>query len=71
MSDIDVEEEVIVINIESDIADDNNINIAPRAKAGNDPLVGNGNDNAVVRGRKRGQQGSDLWSLYTDDINPH
>jgi hypothetical protein len=30
MSDIGVEEEVIVIDIESDIADDNNINAAPR-----------------------------------------
>jgi hypothetical protein len=71
MSDIDVEEEVIIIDIESDIADDNNMNVAPRAGAGSDPLDGNGNDDVVVGGRKRGQQGSDLWSLYTDDVNSH
>jgi hypothetical protein len=71
MSDISVEEEVIVIDIESDIVDDSNINDALRAGAGGDPLDDNDNDDAVVGGRKRGQQGSDLWSLYTDDINPH
>ncbi len=71
MFDIDVEEEVIVINIENDIVDDCNINAAPRAGAGSDPLDGNGNDNVAVGGRKRGRQGSDLWSLYTNDINPH
>jgi hypothetical protein len=87
MSDIGVEEEVIVIDIESDIIDDNNINAAPRAGTcgdpldgnGNDdaavcagdPLNGNGNDDADVGGRKRGRQGSDLWSLYTDEVNPH
>jgi len=38
MFDIGVEEEVIVIDIESDIADDSNINAAPRAGAGGDPL---------------------------------
>jgi hypothetical protein len=38
MFDIDVEEEVIVIDIESDIANDSNINTAPRASAGGDPL---------------------------------
>jgi hypothetical protein len=65
MFDIDVEEEV-----ESDIADNNNINAAPRAGAGGDPLDGNDNDDAAVGGRKRGRQGSDLWSLYTDDVNP-
>jgi hypothetical protein len=69
MSDIDVEEEVIVI--ESDIADDNNINAALRAGACGDPLDDNGNDDVVVGGRKCGRQGSDLWSLYTDDVNPH
>ncbi len=85
MSDIGVEEEVI--DIESDIANDNNINAAFRADAGGDPLDGNGNDDVVVctgdpldgngnddaavGGRKHGQQGSDLWSLYTDDVNPH
>jgi hypothetical protein len=66
MSDISVEEEV-----ESDIVDDNNINAAPRAGAGGDPLDGNGNDDAAVGGRKHGRQGNDLWSLYTNDINPH
>jgi hypothetical protein len=71
MSDISVEEEVIVIDIESDIVDDSNINAAPRAGAGGNPLDGNGNDDATVGGRKRGRQGSDLWSLYTDNINPH
>jgi hypothetical protein len=71
MSNIGVEEEVIVIDIESDITDDNNINAAPRASAGGDPLDGNGNDNVAIGGRKRGRQGSDLWNLYTDDINPH
>jgi hypothetical protein len=71
MSDIVVEEEVIVIDIESDIADNSNINAVPRAGACGDPLDGNGNDDAVVGGRKRGRQGSDLWSLYTDDVNPH
>jgi hypothetical protein len=30
MFDIGVEEEVIVIDIENDIADDSNINVAPR-----------------------------------------
>jgi hypothetical protein len=76
MSDIGVEEEVI--DIESDIVDDNNINIAPKVGAdgnpldGNgNPLDGNGNDDVVVGGRKRGQQGSDLWSLYTDNVNLH
>jgi hypothetical protein len=54
MSDIGVEEEVIVIDIESDIPDDNNINAAPWAGAGGDPLDDNGNDNAAVGGRKRG-----------------
>jgi hypothetical protein len=54
MSDIGVEEEVIIIDIESDIADDNNINVAPKAGAGGNPLDGNDNDDAVVRGRKRG-----------------
>jgi hypothetical protein len=71
MFDIGVEEEVIVIDIESDVADDNNINAAPRANAGGNPLDSNGNDDAAVGGRKRGQQGSDLWSLYIDDVNPH
>ncbi|CAK9872585.1 unnamed protein product [Sphagnum jensenii] len=71
MSDIGVEEEVIVIDIESDIVDDSNINATPRADAGSDPLDGNGNDDAAVGGRKRGQQGSDMWSLYIDDVNPH
>ncbi|CAM6024631.1 unnamed protein product [Sphagnum balticum] len=71
MSNIGVEEEVIVIDIESDIADDNNINVALRAGAGSDSLDGNGNDDVVVGGRKRGRQGSDLWNLYTDDVNPH
>jgi hypothetical protein len=70
MFDIGVEEEVIVIDIESDIADDNNINVAPKASVGGDPLDSNGNDDATV-GPKRGRQGSDLWSLYTDDVNPH
>jgi hypothetical protein len=61
MSDISVEEEeVIVIDIESNIADDNNINAAPRADAGGDPLDSNGNDDATVGGHKRGRQGSDL-----------
>ncbi len=67
MSDIGVEEEVIII----DIADDSNINVAPRASAGDDPLDGNGNDDAAIGGCKHGRQGSDLWSLYTDDVNPH
>jgi hypothetical protein len=71
MSDIGVEEEVIVIDIESDIVDDSNINDAPRAGAIGDPFDGNGNDDVVVGGRKRGWQGSDLWSLYTDNVNPH
>jgi hypothetical protein len=70
MSDIGVEE-VEVTNIESDIVDDSNINAAPRVGAGGDPLDGNGNDDAPVGGRKRGRQGNDLWSLYTDDVNPH
>ncbi len=60
MSDIGVKEEVIVIDIESDIADDNNINAALRAGTGGDPLDGNGNDDAAVGGCKRGRQGSDL-----------
>jgi len=64
-------EEVIVIYIKSDIVDDNNINVAFRAGASDDPLDGNGNDDADVGGRKRGRQGSDLWSLYTDNVNPH
>ncbi len=71
MSDIGVEEEVIVIDIKSDIADDNNINVAFRAGAGGDPLNSNGNGNAVVGGRKCGRQGNDLWTLYTNDVNPH
>ncbi len=71
MSDIGVEEEVIVIDIESDIVDNSNINVVPRAGAGDDPLDGNGNDDVAAGGRKRGRQGSDLWNLYTDDINPH
>jgi hypothetical protein len=87
MSDIGVEEEVIVIDIESDITDDNNINATPRASTGGDPLDnngnddaavcagdpldGNGNDDAAVGGREHGRQGNDLWSLYTDDVNPH
>jgi hypothetical protein len=71
MFNIGVEEEVIVIDIESDIANDSNINVAPRAGAGGDPLDDNGNDDAIVRRRKHGRQGSDLWSLYTDDVNPH
>ncbi len=54
MSDIGVEEEVI--DIESDIADDSNINVAPRGGAGGDPLDGNGNDDAAVRGRKHVRQ---------------
>jgi hypothetical protein len=71
MSDIGVEEEVIVIDIESDITNDNNINTAPRVDTSGDPLNGNGNDDAVVGGHKRGRQGNDLWSFYTDDVNPH
>jgi hypothetical protein len=71
MSDISVEEEVIIIDIESDIADDSNINAIPRASASGDPLDGNGNDDVDVGGRKRGRQGSDLWNLYTNDVNPH
>jgi hypothetical protein len=71
MSDIGVEEEVIVIDIKSDIADDNNINVAPRVGADGDPLDSNGNDDVAIGGRKRGRQGSDLWSLYTDNVNPH
>jgi len=71
MFDIGVEEEVIVIDIKSDIADDSNINATPRAGAGSDPLDGNGNDDAAVGRRKRGWQGSDLWSLYIDDVNLH
>ncbi len=38
MFNISVEEEVIIIDIESDIADDSNINAAPRAGASGDPL---------------------------------
>ncbi len=49
MSGIGVEEEVIVIDIESNIADDNNINTAFRANAGGDPLNSNGNDDAPCR----------------------
>jgi hypothetical protein len=49
MSDIGVEEEVIVINIESNIANDNNINTAFKAGAGGDPLDNNGNDDASCR----------------------
>ncbi len=64
-------EEVIVINIKSDIVDDNNINVAFRAGASDNPLDGNGNDESDVGGRKRGRQGSDLWSLYSDNVNPH
>ncbi len=71
MFDLGVEEEVIIIDIESDITDNSNINTAPRAGAGGDPLDGNGNDDDVVGGRKHGRQGSDLWSLYIDDVNPH
>jgi len=59
MSDIGVEEEeeeVIVIDIESDIANDSNINAALRGGSGGDPLDDNGNDNAAVGGRKRGRQ---------------
>ncbi len=56
MSDIGVEEEVIVIDIESDIADDSNMNVAPKGGAGSDPLDGNGNDDAAVGGHKRGRQ---------------
>ncbi|CAK9218302.1 unnamed protein product [Sphagnum troendelagicum] len=59
------------MDIESDIADNSNINVAPNAGAGGDPLDYNGNDDVVVGGRKRGRQGSDLWSLYTNDVNPH
>jgi len=51
MSDIGVKEEVIIIDIKSDIADGSNINIAPRGGAGGDPLDGNGNDDAAVGGR--------------------
>jgi len=40
----------------SDITDDSNINVAPRGGAGSDPLDDNGNDDAVVGGRKRGRQ---------------
>ncbi len=58
MSDIGVEEEVIVIDIESNIADDNNINVVPRAGAGGNPL--DDNDNAAVGGHERGRQGGDL-----------
>jgi len=71
MFDINVEEEVIVIDIKSNIVDDSNINAAPWAGVGGNSLDGNGNDDAVVGGRKRGWQGSDLWNLYIDDINPH
>ncbi len=71
ISDIGVEEEVIGMDIESDIADNSNINVAPSTGAGGDPLDDNGNDDVVVGGRKRGRQGSDLWSLYTNDVNPH
>jgi len=71
MSDIRVEEEVIGMDIESDIIDNNNINVALSAGAGGDPLDDNGNDDVVVGGRKRGRQGSDMWSLYTNDVNPH
>jgi hypothetical protein len=71
MFDIGVEEEIIVINIKSDIADDSNINAAPRAGACDDPLDSNGNDDVAVGGRKRGRQGSELWSLYIDDVNSH
>jgi hypothetical protein len=54
MSDIGVDskEEVIIIDIESDIVDNNNINVAPRVGTGSDPLDGNGNDDAVVGGCK-------------------
>ncbi|CAM6025916.1 unnamed protein product [Sphagnum balticum] len=71
MSDIGVEEEVIVIDMESNIVDNNNINATLRVDAGSNPLDGNGNDDAAVGGRKRGRQGSDMWSLYTDDVNLH
>jgi len=50
MSNIGVKEEVIIIDIKSDIADDSNINVAPRGGAGSDPLDGNGNDDAAVGG---------------------
>jgi hypothetical protein len=69
MSDIGVDEEVIVIDIESDIVDDNNINIVLRAGVGGDPLDGNGNDDVIVGGRD--QQGNDLWSLYIVNVNLH
>jgi hypothetical protein len=55
MSDIGVEEEVIVIDIESDIAHNSNINIAPRTGTGDDPLDGNDNDDAAVGGHKCGR----------------
>jgi hypothetical protein len=71
MSDIGVEEEIIIIDIESDIADDNNINVAFSVGAGGDPLDGNGNDDAAVGGHNRGQQGNDLWSFYINNVNPH
>jgi hypothetical protein len=71
MSDIGVEEEVIVIDIESDITDDSNINAALSVSADGDPLDDNGNDDAAIGGHKRGRQGSDLLSLYIDDVNRH
>jgi hypothetical protein len=71
MSDIGVEEEVIVIDIESNIVNDSNINVTPRAGVSGDLLDGNGNDDAAIGGRKCGRQGNDLWSLYTEDVNSH
>jgi len=56
MSDIGVEEEVIIIDIESDIADDSNMNAPPRGGTGGNPLDANGNDAAAVGGRKHGRQ---------------
>ncbi|ETV97612.1 hypothetical protein H310_09508 [Aphanomyces invadans] len=71
MPDIIVLEEAIAIDIESNIADDSNVNADPRSNAGGDPLNGNGNADAASGGQKRGRQGSELWSFYTDDVNPH
>ncbi len=59
MSDIRVEEEVIVIDIEKDNTDDSYINTTPRAGAGGDPLDGNGNDNNYINTTPRADVGGD------------
>jgi hypothetical protein len=58
-----------------DLSDDDDVLVVERVPGvdgdDRDPLLCIANEDASLGGRKRGRQSSDIWGLFTYDINPH